>query len=263
MSLPTKAIEKFVYIVRDLPNRQIFDREVFNILSIKPPQNLTIFDVGCHYGESIKRFLTLFNGCRIHSFEPDIIPYNLVKDRYKDQTNISIYNFGIGAHDGTNSFHKCLVPGNSSFNKILESSKWAKQRASIYGVRPSELMKTIENVPIRSLDSFAIENDIKYVDFIKLDVEGWEDQCIKGCHNLLTNRKVGIIQLELITTQIRQHGISIDDIKKMLPKNNFDYFSRRHKQIPFTSSPEVFELLLVNKNFPNYNKKAISKRHWI
>lgn len=236
---------------------------MFNILSIKPPQNLTIFDVGCHYGESIKRFLTLFNGCSIYSFEPDITAYNFVRDRYSDQTNISIYDFGIGARDSTNSFHQCLVPGNSSFNKILESSKWAKQRASIYGVSSSELIKTMENVPIRSLDSFATENDIKYVDFIKLDVEGWEDQCIKGCHNLLANRKVGILQLELTMTQIRQNCISIDDIKKMIPENYFDYFYKQHKQIPFTSSPEVFELLLVDKKFPNYNENAISKRLWL
>ena len=197
-----EIITKVVYHVRDRANRQIFDPELKRLFSHTPPKDLVIFDVGCYFGESIERYSSLFPGCTIYSFEPDNVPYVEVTKKYQQRNNVFIQNFGIGAFDGIADFYKCTVPGNSSFNNILESSKWAKHRAQIQGVEPADLVKLTAGIPVRSLDSFVEEQGIEYIDVLKLDVEGWENECLKGCQTLLSCNKVGVIQLELINHKI-------------------------------------------------------------
>ena len=94
-------------------------------------------------------------------------------------------------------------------------------------------------------------------------MEGWENQGLKGCQTLLSCNKVGVIQLELVTTIIREHTITIGEIKEILADYDFDYFITKHRQIPRTSSPEIFEVLLVNRQLENYNKNIIPCSLWL
>ena len=252
-----KLVAKLGYEVRDRGNRKLFDRELRQIFCHIPPRELTIFDVGCYYGESIERFSTLFPGCTKFSFEPDNEPYIKVKHKYQHNDNISIHNFGVGADDGFAKFYRCTVPGNSSFNNILESSNWAKQRARIQGVEPTDLIKSVEEISVRSLGSFTEEQGVNHIDILKLDCEGWENECLRGCESLLYANKVHVIQLELVTTEIREHTITIEEIRELIPNNHFDYFIAKHRQIPFTSSPKLYEVLLENGWLENYDRDTI------
>jgi hypothetical protein len=47
-----------------------------------------------------------------------------------------------------------------------------------------------------TLNEFCNKNQIKFIDFLKLDVEGYEWLFYKGASELL-NKKIGIIQFEL------------------------------------------------------------------
>ena len=256
-------VEYVVYQVRDRVNRQIFNPQLKRLFSYISPKDILIFDVGCFFGESIERFSSLFPGSTIYSFEPDEATYVEVTKKYKHRNNISIHNVGIGASDGVANFYKCSIPGNSSFNNILESSEWAKHRARLQGKEPADLVRRVEGIPLRSLDSFAEEQGVKHIDVLKLDVEGWENECLKGCQNLLSLNKVSVIQLELITTKIREHTITIDEIKDLLASYDFDYFITKHRQIPFSSSPELFEVLIVNRQLENYKKSIIPRSFWL
>jgi hypothetical protein len=94
------------------------------------------------------------------------------------------------------------------------------------------LVRLIKEIPVRSLDSFAEQQGVKHIDVLKMDVEGWENECLKGCQTLLSSNKVSVIQLELTTTKIREHTVTIDEIKELLAGYDFDYFIVKHRQIP-------------------------------
>ncbi len=64
-------------------------------------------------------------------------------------------------------------------------------------------------------------------------MEGWENECLKACQTLLSANKVSVVQLELVTTIIREHTVTIEEIRELLADYDFDYFITKHRQIPF------------------------------
>ena len=52
-------------------------------------------------------------------------------------------------------------------------------------------------VPCETLDSFTLKENCGYIDYLKIDVEGFEYNVLSGCKILLLNKKIGIIQLEI------------------------------------------------------------------
>jgi FkbM family methyltransferase len=51
-------------------------------------------------------------------------------------------------------------------------------------------------VEMTTLDSFAHDNGISQIDFVKIDVEGYELSVLKGMKELISSRKVGYVQVE-------------------------------------------------------------------
>lgn len=61
--------------------------------------------------------------------------------------------------------------------------------------------KEIE-VEIKTLDQYCQENNIEEIDFIKIDVEGFEMNVFEGAKNLLLNNKIHAIQFEFGSQQV-------------------------------------------------------------
>ena len=150
-----KVLPFLVYIIRDRRNRAIFNNELKSLFLSLSPEQLTVFDVGGYYGESIQRFQNLFPGCTIHYFEPDNEPFNTVKDKFDSVENIHLNNVGVGAFSQRMLFYKSIVPGTSGFTKFSVSSDWAKHRSRLLGVRPERLTKEVLEVPVHTLDSYV------------------------------------------------------------------------------------------------------------
>ena len=44
---------------------------------------------------------------------------------------------------------------------------------------------TKKKVEVQTLDAYAMERNLNRIDFIKLDVEGYELECLKGAHSTI------------------------------------------------------------------------------
>ena len=56
----------------------------------------TVFDIGANKGQSIQRFLSIYQNSLIHSFEPNPDEFNLLKKKYNNFNNIKLNNFDLG-----------------------------------------------------------------------------------------------------------------------------------------------------------------------
>ena len=115
----TKVLPFLVYLIRDRRNRAIFNNELKSLFLSLSPDQLTVFDVGGYYGESIQRFQKLFPGCTIHYFEPDNEPFNTVREIFESLDNIHLNNVGVGAFNQRMLFYKSIAPGTSGLTKFL------------------------------------------------------------------------------------------------------------------------------------------------
>ena len=131
-------------------------------------ENDLVFDIGANYGNRIEP--NLRNGCKVVAVEPQPECVNYLRKKYKDK--VSIENVGVGASKGVLDFHISSWSILSTFSddfiqKTKESGRFSK----------SSWDKTIK-VNLVTLDDLIAKYGSPQ--FIKVDVEGYEEQVFKG-----------------------------------------------------------------------------------
>ena len=98
------------------------------------------------------------------------------------------------------------------------------------------------NIKIKSFLEFILQNDIKKIDFIKIDTEGYEFKILKNIENFLQN--IGVIQFEHHYDLMIVKNYKFKQINNLLIQNNFQ--QKYKARMKFRKS---FEYIYTNKNF--------------
>ena len=133
-------------------------------------KNKVFLDIGANMGHYS---ILMSKYCKeIHAFEAcKRIAYSLCGSIVlNDCDNITVYNEALGSPENEGKILNMTVAVNDGANSSFHPN-WAKTLSSNNDV------DHIESKVIKTLDSF----DIKHVDFIKIDVEGYEHEVLKGC----------------------------------------------------------------------------------
>lgn len=145
---------------------------------------LVLFDAGANVGEYTLEMRRRFGPeAVIHSFEPAQATFDLLSKHTASQPNIHCHHFGLGQEEtALELFYD--APGSSI--------------ASLYTQRPDHDIKTNlrETVQIRTIDAFCGENNIERIDFLKIDVEGFELQVLQGAKSMIERDAIAFIQFE-------------------------------------------------------------------
>lgn len=175
-------------------------------------QSIHIFDIGANIGQ------TAFNMSRkqktkginavIHAFEPYPRTFEKLKTNISLNKNIVVkaYNIGLGEEKGT-LYMMQHSPSNSG------------------GFRMTEDRQNSIEVVITTVDEFIFEQGIPAVDFIKIDVEGFEVQVLNGALQSIKRFRPVII-FEYSLENIRAQGGDIKGILKELQNMNYKIKSK-------------------------------------
>jgi FkbM family methyltransferase len=150
---------------------------------------LIIFDVGAHWGESAKHYKQLFKNSNIYSFEPFSEAYNELSKL--KMPNFHPLNFGLSDENKNETFN---INIGTATNSLLDLDENARK---LWGDREILTPKSKVNCEFRTLDSFCLENDIEFIDFLKIDVQGAEYRVLKGANGMLTKKAIKAIQVEV------------------------------------------------------------------
>jgi FkbM family methyltransferase len=151
---------------------------------LRNDHKLVIFDVGANYGEFAFLALKLFSSKKIiYSFEPSEHTFNDLTKALKENNaleNVMPYHFGFGEKN----------------EKLkLYTAKPGASTASIY--KDDALTNQLcEEINIRTIDGFCLENNIQNIDFLKIDIEGHEYHALLGAKEMIKNKKVKYIMFE-------------------------------------------------------------------
>lgn len=141
----------------------------------------TVLDIGANIGCTSLLFGSLAS--KVYSFEPSPTTYRwLVENVQRAKlNNVEPINLGLGKEAGT--FELTFAPNNRSggFVSNLTSASEGHQ---------------VEHITIARGDGFIREHQIAKVDFIKIDVEGFEQSVIEGLAATIA-RDQPIVALEL------------------------------------------------------------------
>jgi len=150
----------------------------FRALHLFPSPGEALFlDVGANRGQSTDAILMQTKNSRIQLFEPNPLLCEKLERQYGDNKRIVINRFGLGDKTAEQvlyiPFYKqWMLDGLASFDEE-KARNWLKRRIFLYKEQYLSLRRLI--CQIKKLDEIDLDPF-----FIKLDIQGYEFQAIKG-----------------------------------------------------------------------------------
>ncbi len=167
----------------------------------------TVIDVGTNVGETLLNFAKINRDGRNIGFEP--VPHLYEKARVNiglnDFANIELVNKGLSSRKESLTFNE--VAENNSGGTFLTRENNSDAVRSVQAVR---------------LDEFAEQSGLKDIALIKIDVEGFEMEVLKGAENVL-ERSNPILFVEIDDRYLARQQSSSTEI--------FDFLAARGYKI--------------------------------
>jgi len=182
-----KQLLKECLSVRGYENysNQLESGEDFFIQEILAKSNPTLcIDVGANIGRYSASLLEKTN-TRVIAFEP--VPTTFIKlienlTGYLDR--VVLENTGVGSkNERLNIYHNINSHDLATFVEKTQQIEYTSNR-----------LKT--TVPVVTLDSYCEKNNINHIDFLKIDVEGFESDVFDGAQKIFSELKPKFIQIE-------------------------------------------------------------------
>ena len=149
---------------------------------LKESSSVTIFDVGANVGKYSNLLKDTFgNKAQIFSFEPSKKTFQKL---LLNTNNINSYNFGFGYEN-----QKLTLFSNADESGL---ASLYKRKLDHFNIQ----MDRTEEVEIKTIDKFCIQNDINHIHFLKLDIEGHELKALEGAKKLVSSGNIDYIQFE-------------------------------------------------------------------
>ena len=215
-----KYFKKFPVIGERLKYLKPNIEEILNDLFVSE-NNLTIIDVGANTGQSIDLFRKIFRNPLIYSFEPTPDIFQILEKKYKNNTNIFLYEMALGEE---NCYKEMITTAYSPTNSFFESNLdlYKKFNKGLFKIL-SKNKKT--KVKVIRFDDFYEENlSDKIIDIFKIDTQGFEYNVIKGGLNTI-REKTKLLYFEIQYLPFYKDITPFYKIFELLYNNNFYFYS--------------------------------------
>jgi FkbM family methyltransferase len=130
---------------------------------------------------------------------------------------VTLNQVALADRPGTAALHQNDRPATSSLLPFRPESSWAQE------LNLAE-RATIE-VPLETIDRYCAAHGIGAIDLLKIDVQGFEPECLRGARDMLARQAIRVIQAEIITHRIYQRRTSFLDIESILIPLGYRLFS--------------------------------------
>lgn len=216
----------FIVQMNDLMSQPLFfglHMDEILCLDIFFPKNAVVIDVGANIGRWSLLSARLFQTQKIYSFEPFLDTYNRLKKNIALNSSLDIESFNLALNNKSELVAMTTLSEKNSGMNFISNIK-------------TDSTNQVKSV---TLDSFVHTHNIKKVDLMKIDVEGFEMNVLKGAEKMIQQHHPVII-------------CEIDDKllakNKTSPKNVFDFLIYHKYQIKKLPHMETISLLQPLEN---------------
>ena len=229
-----------------------FNREA-TIKHIINDKEITILDVGANEGQSLIEFKQWWKKAKVHCFEPQSECWDLLyncAEQFKT-TEVFINKVAAGSESDKELifYSHDISTGISGFNKVNLNSKDSLRLTEEVNKDAVDEYKKILNhqrtVKTIRLDDYMNNNNIKHVDLLKIDTQGFEPEVLDGAGKLLKN--VDVVLTELMFYDYYDRSLSFTDIEKYLIPAGFKLYDISHiAKNPMNGRTDWVDVIYVN-----------------
>ena len=200
-------------------------------------KNPIVFDVGGNKGDYTKLWLGLFlkrqtADFKIYVFEPSRAAFEVLEKVFLKNFNIVLNRVALSD-----------IEGRAELFSDFDGSGLASLARRDLAHANMEL-NIRQEVQTKTLDAFCREQGISRIDFLKLDVEGFELKVLQGAKNMLAARAIKFIQFEFGGTDIDTR-VFFKDFYKLLNKDYRIYRILKNGLQPIQKYSEFDEIFLT------------------
>ncbi len=175
------------------------------------PENPIIVEAGAHRGRDTIKLAKLFPLATIHAFEPIITLFSELQEKIADYPHIISYNYALGNSTGTANIY--ISSGTSdAASSLLKPELYSSER-------PGVLFNAENNIITMTLDDWATAHNIEFIDFMWLDMQGYEYAALSAGPKILST--VSLIHTEVNYTQRYTGHPLFSDYKNWLELQGF------------------------------------------
>jgi FkbM family methyltransferase len=182
----------------------------------------TLIEVGAYDGSDSLKYHK--NGYIVYTFEPKKDLFNNLINKTRHLTNYTIIPKAVSLINGTTKLNICKAGGASSIlpfrpdHELVET--WTNKRTDIQYSGISYDVETIR------LDTFIEEYGLqdRIIDFIHIDAQGVDLDCLKSLGKYITNVLAGVIETikdKNKSIYIDQEDNTLDNVREFLSLNGF------------------------------------------
>ncbi len=153
---------------------------------------LVFVDGGAYEGEYTDALLAAFAGAgrpiEVHAFEPASAAFGRLASRFAGDARIHANRSALGERAGLLPLR---IQASEKMNTLVASAS-------------AEAIRT-ESVEVATLDAYCEARGIARIDILKLDIEGFELNALRGAQRLLRAGDVRIVQFEFGAFSLENH----------------------------------------------------------
>ena len=182
-----------------------------------------ILDIGANICSKSMLFSTLNPSARILSFEPHPVTYKkaLANLKLNHFENIELHNLGLGDKKEVVKLFE-VNQHNPGMNRILNHDTE---------------FPYIE-IEVDLLETVMLQNAVDKIDFVKIDVEGYEYAVLKGGEEIIKLSKP-IIFLELDDKNLKENSQSASQLIELLESFGYNKFIRADQNLEVNSKSNL------------------------
>jgi FkbM family methyltransferase len=177
-----REFNNVIYEALENKNNDFFTNgEKWLIDSLKSDSELTIFDVGANIGNWTRMVHRENYNAKIFCFEPVPAIFERLAENTKDMKGIVVNNFALGRGDDVMkmNYYPSIPIFSSFYHHPMGSSN-----------------ELVVDVKVVSGDEYCKANNIDFIDFLKIDVEGFESNVLFGFQKMISEKRIKMIQFE-------------------------------------------------------------------
>jgi len=222
-----------------LRGERSYDRDNFTaILNFVKPGDVC-FDVGANIGVYSVVFARVSGDAgNVHSFEPvgHIRDKLIANARLNGFDGLNVNSFALGSKPGTLAMHQVkegrFRGGTSTF---VDTENIAALGANEFVTR---------EVEVKTLDQYVAEAGVERLDFVKIDVEGFELEVLEGAGDSLSRFKPTMI----LEYDEQRHGEQAASLRGLLHGNGYETYEFASFRDTLVLLPFDFDRQPKNRN---------------
>jgi FkbM family methyltransferase len=171
-----------------------------------------VIDAGAHHGNCALALARILPGAQIHCFEPVPETYEILSRRTAGFPTIVNHCAALGS---------CSQRAQLNVSKLDQASSILEMDGNHTRLWPSSEVARKIDVPLITVDQFLGTREVKGMIFLKMDVQGYEMEILKGAASSL--ERVSIVRFEASFKRLYQNSPLFSDVCSYLEHRGFRF----------------------------------------